>query len=322
MRTTTAASALLALLALSILVAVAPTGAAAQGCTVPPLCLAGDIASADLGRDPTTGELTVAAEINQVLHSRRFGPDGSRIGAWRAEIYHRSSSVSVNGRTREVYEATVARNAVNITRRRDDGFKLESWDTGFTGYAGDLEAEAWSSELLMARYTGSELRLVALSRDGAMLATWQSGYDEPAPVVDLTTDRVYYLGVGPAEEGGSGGRVARYDDLGRRTAEWPVEERPAALAAGPDGNVYVATRTWEPHQGSLIVLSDLGTARDTWPLGARPVDVEVALDGTAHVLVLCCSGRGLGVVTIAPDGRRSGGWMAWMELYLPTTRLR
>ena len=89
------------------------------------------------------------------------------------------------------------------------------------------------------------------------------------------------------------------------------------VATDNDGNVYVATRTWEPHQGSLIVLSDLGTARDTWPLGARPVDVEVALDGTAHVLVLCCSGRGLGVVTIAPDGRRSGGWMAWMELYLP-----
>jgi hypothetical protein len=295
---------------------VALSTAGAEGCTFPAFCRPGDIVAADLGLDPTNGELTVAFERNEVLRSRRFDASGNPLDQWRVQISRHCTAVAVNGRNREVFDASVARNAVNITGWRPDGTKIATWDTGFTGYASDMESQAWTSEIAVARYTGSELDIVALSRDATLLTTWSSGYDDPAGVVGQTADRTYYVGVGPAE-GESGGRVARYDDVGTRTAEWQVPEQPVALAPGPNGDLYVATRTDAAHLGSLMVLSDLGTLRDSWPLDARPVDLEVSSEGVAYLLVLRGYGRALEILRVAPGGVRSGNWMAWMELQFP-----
>jgi len=309
---------LVVLAGLACVAAVTAPAASGQACVGPALCQPGDITSADLGVDPTTGEVTVVFERDGYLHARRFDASERLLGAWSAQIFQASSAVAVNGRTREVYDTSVARGAVNVTRYRADGFKLETWDTGFTGYVSDIEADPWSSELILARTFGSDVQLITLSRDGALLASWLTGYDEPAAAVALTTDRRYYLGVGAAE--GAGGRVARYDDLGTRTAEWAVDERPVALALGPDNNLFVATRTEAAHRGSVIVLSDFGTVRDTWPLGARPVDIEVTPDGNVYVLLLRAYGRALQVVRLSPGGQRTAAWMAWMQLQLPAVR--
>ena len=282
----------------------------------PPLYMPGDITAAGMGLDPTTGEVSVGFEINKVLESRRFAADGTRMGGWRMPIQTRVSTLAINGRTRELYEASTVRGAINITRWHEDGHKLETWDTGFTGFATDIDVDPWGGELLVGHFQGERLDLITLSRDGALLATWDSGYVDPAACVTLTTDRRYYVGLEGDEE--AVGRVARYDDLGDRTAEWPVDERPVALALGPDDVLYVATRTELSHRGSVLLISDLGTVMESWPLGARPVDIDVDENGVVQVLLLRSYGRALEVVVLGPDGALLRSWMALMSLLIPS----
>lgn len=306
----------MAVLAVGIFGALLVAPAWAQERLEPPLHSPGDIVAAGMGVNPETGEVMVGFEVSRVLEARRYAPGGQAMDVWRTLISRESTTIAVNGLTRELYEAYTARGAIVVTRWRDDGAPIDTWDTGFTGFATDVETEPWGGEVLVGQFDGQALQLLSLSRDGALLSSWSSGYADPAGCVTLTNDRRYFLGVAAQE--GSGGRVARYDDLGGRTAEWPVDERPVAMGMGPENSLYVATRTNASHLGSVIVLSDYGTVRETWPLGARPLDIEVMEDGRAYLLLLQSQGRALQVLELGPDGRPMRSFMALMRLLLPT----
>jgi hypothetical protein len=306
------------LVSLACLAAVGSSRLSAEETVRPPLYTPGDITAADLSVDPDNGEVVVGYFLDGNLASVRYAPDGRELARWHTPAFGATSAVAVHGRTHELYDASTHDGAITLIRYRGDGMKLSSWNSGFKNYATDVEADEWTGEVVMGRYTGDSFSFVTLSKDGSLLSSWASGYDDPAGVVAQTPSRVYYGGVSASE--GDGGVIARYDDLGRKTAEWPIDERPVAMAHGPDGVLYVATRTEKAHRGSVLQITDLGTIVSRWPLGARPVDIKVEQDSDVYLLLLRSYGRALEVVRLGPDGTPRASWMARMQLALPVLR--